>query len=75
VASAGISGPTVAVRDYPLDAWRRAIDINLNGLFYFNRAAVPRMERNGYGRIVNIASISGKAGNPNASAYSASRLP
>src|SRR5262249_55421759 len=49
VASAGISGPTTAVRDYPIDAWRRVIDINLNGLFYCNRAAVPLMEHNGYG--------------------------
>jgi NAD(P)-dependent dehydrogenase (short-subunit alcohol dehydrogenase family) len=73
VASAGISGPTTVVRDYPLDAWRKVIDINLNGLFYCNRAAVPQMERNGYGRIVNIASVAGKEGNPSASAYSASK--
>jgi len=49
------------------------IDVNLNGLFYCNRAAVPHMERNGYGRIVNVASVAGKEGNPNASAYSASK--
>lgn len=73
VASAGITGPNTTVRDYPTDAWRRVIDVNLNGLFYCNRAAVPAMERNGYGRIVNIASVAGKEGNPNASAYSASK--
>lgn len=73
VASAGISGPNAATRDYPLDAWRRVIDVNLNGLFYCNRAAVPHMERNRYGRIVNVASIAGKEGNPNAPAYSASK--
>ena len=73
VASAGITGPNAPVRDYPLEAWRRVIDINLNGLFYCNRAAVPHLERNGYGRIVNIASIAGKEGNPNAAAYSASK--
>ncbi|KAF1857719.1 hypothetical protein Lal_00014238 [Lupinus albus] len=58
---------------YPAQAWRRVIDVNLNGLFYCNQAAVPAMERNGYGRIVNVASIAGKEGNPNASAYSASK--
>ena len=73
VCSAGITGPNATVRDYPLDAWRRVIDVNLNGLFYCNQAAVPAMERGGYGRIVNIASVAGKEGNPNASAYSASK--
>ena len=73
VCSAGITGPNATVRDYPVDAWQRVIDVNLNGLFYYNRAAVPAMERNGYGRVVNIASIAGKEGNPNASAYSASK--
>ncbi len=73
VCSAGITGPNTTVRDYPVDAWQRVIDVNLNGLFYCNRAAVSPMERNGYGRIVNIASIAGKEGNPNASAYSASK--
>jgi 2-dehydro-3-deoxy-L-rhamnonate dehydrogenase (NAD+) len=73
VASAGISGPNIPVREYPVDTWRRVIDVNLSGLFYCNRAAVPHLERNGYGRIVNIASIAGKEGNPNASPYSASK--
>ena len=73
VASAGITGPNTSVRDYPVAAWRQVIDVNLNGLFYCNQAALPHMERNGYGRIVNIASIAGKEGNPNASAYSTSK--
>ena len=73
VASAGITGPNTSVRDYPVDAWRRVIDVNLNGVFFCNRTAVPHMEQNDYGRIVNIASVAGKEGNPNASAYSASK--
>jgi NAD(P)-dependent dehydrogenase (short-subunit alcohol dehydrogenase family) len=73
VCSAGITGATATVWDYPLDSWQRVIDINLNGLFYCNRAVVPYMLENGYGRIVNLASVAGKEGNPNASAYSASK--
>ncbi|MBV9656445.1 MAG: SDR family oxidoreductase [Acetobacteraceae bacterium] len=73
VASAGITGPNATIRDYPVDAWRRVLDVNLNGLFFCNKFAVPHMERNGYGRIVNIASVAGKEGNPNAGAYSASK--
>lgn len=73
VCSAGITGATASVWDYPLDSWRSVIDINLNGLFYCNRAVVPFMLENGYGRIVNLASVAGKEGNPNASAYSASK--
>jgi NAD(P)-dependent dehydrogenase (short-subunit alcohol dehydrogenase family) len=73
VASAGITGPNAAVAEYPIDAWRRVIDVNLNGVFYCNRVVVPFMLNAGYGRIVNIASIAGKEGNPNASAYSASK--
>ncbi|MEA1651189.1 SDR family NAD(P)-dependent oxidoreductase [Nitrospirillum sp. BR 11164] len=73
VASAGITGATVPVHEFPLDSWRRTIDINLNGLFYCCRAIVPLMLANGYGRIVNVASVAGKEGNPNASAYSASK--
>ena len=73
VCSAGITGPNTPVRDYPVDAWRRVIDVNLTGLFLCNRAAVPAMVRGGYGRIVNIASVAGKEGNPTASAYSASK--
>ena len=73
VASAGITGPNVTVRDYPVDAWRQVINVNVNGLFYCNQAAVPHLERNGYGRIVNIASVAGKEGNPNAAAYSTSK--
>lgn len=73
VASAGITGPNVPVRAYPVEAWQRVIDVNVNGLFYCNQAAIPHLERNGYGRIVNIASVAGKEGNPNAAAYSASK--
>ena len=73
VTSAGITGPNHTTWDYPVAAWDRVIDVNLKGVFYCNRAIVPAMQRNGYGRIVNIASIAGKEGNPNASAYSASK--
>ena len=73
IACAGITGPNATVWDYPVADWDRVIDVNLNGVFYCNRAVVPHMLRNGYGRIVNIASIAGKEGNPNAAAYSASK--
>lgn len=73
VNSAGIAGPNHTLDEYPLDEWRRVIDINLNGTFYVNRAVVPSMKAQNYGRIVNVASIAGKEGNPNASAYSASK--
>jgi len=73
VNSAGIAGPNHPLDAYPLAAWRRVIDINLNGTFHVNRAVVPGMKQRNYGRIVNIASIAGKEGNPNASAYSASK--
>ena len=73
VCSAGITGPNVTTWDYDPAAWRQVIDLNLNGVFYCNRAVVPAMLAADYGRIVNIASIAGKDGNPNASAYSASK--
>ena len=73
VHSAGIAGPNAPLDLYPPDEWRRVIDINLTGTFYVNRAVVPAMKAQGYGRIVNIASVAGKEGNPNASAYSASK--
>ena len=73
IASAGITGATVPVHEFPLDSWRRVVDINLNGVFYCCRAAIPHMLKSGYGRIVNVASVAGKEGNPNASAYSASK--
>ena len=73
IASAGITGATVPVQDFPLDSWKRVVDINLNGVFYCSRAIVPYMLANDYGRIVNVASVAGKEGNPNASAYSASK--
>ena len=73
VCSAGITGPNVTTWEYPPDAWRQVMDVNVNGLFYCNRAVVPVMLNNDYGRIVNIASVAGKEGNPNASAYSTSK--
>ncbi len=73
IASAGITGATVPVQEFPIDSWKRVVDINLNGVFYCARAVVPFMLANGYGRIVNVASVAGKEGNPNASAYSASK--
>ena len=73
VCSAGITGPNTTVAEYPLDAWKQVLDINLTGVFLCNKAVVPHMQKRDYGRIVNIASIAGKEGNPNASAYSASK--
>jgi 3-oxoacyl-[acyl-carrier protein] reductase len=73
VCSAGITGPNATTWEYPVDAWRRVFDVNVHGLFYCNRAVVPIMRDGGYGRIVNIASVAGKEGNPNAPAYSASK--
>jgi 2-dehydro-3-deoxy-L-rhamnonate dehydrogenase (NAD+) len=73
IASAGITGATVPVQEFPVDGWKRVVEINLNGVFYCCRALIPFMLENSYGRIVNIASVAGKEGNPNASAYSASK--
>jgi 3-oxoacyl-[acyl-carrier protein] reductase len=73
VCSAGITGATAPVHEFPIDSWLRVFDINVNGLFYCNREVVPLLLANGYGRIVNVASVAGKEGNPNASAYSASK--
>ncbi|WP_431274062.1 SDR family NAD(P)-dependent oxidoreductase [Variovorax ureilyticus] len=73
VNSAGITGPNTRLWDYPVDAWRQVMDVNLNGPFICCREVVGQMRSQGYGRIVNIASVAGKDGNPNASAYSASK--
>jgi 2-dehydro-3-deoxy-L-rhamnonate dehydrogenase (NAD+) len=73
VNNAGISGPNVATWEYPLEAWRGVMSVNLDGPFHCCRAIVPAMIAQKYGRIVNIASIAGKEGNPNAPAYSASK--
>jgi len=73
VVSAGITGPNETLEHYPSDAWRQVMAINLDGTFFCNKAAIPHMKANGYGRIVNIASVAGKEGNPNASAYSTSK--
>jgi 3-oxoacyl-[acyl-carrier protein] reductase len=73
VCSAGITGPNLPTWEYPPEEWRRVFDVNVHGVFLCNRAVVPHMQRGGYGRIVNIASVAGKEGNPNAPAYSASK--
>jgi len=73
IANAGIAGATAPVWEYPVDAWRETLDVNLTGVFLCCRAVVPYMRAQHYGRIVNIASIAGKEGNPNASAYSAAK--
>jgi len=73
VCSAGITGPNLKTWDYPVADWKQVLDINLTGVFLCNKALAPHMQASGYGRIVNIASIAGKEGNPNASAYSASK--
>jgi NAD(P)-dependent dehydrogenase (short-subunit alcohol dehydrogenase family) len=70
---AGITGPNVKVWDYPPEQWSKVMQVNLTGLFYCCREIVPLMQARNYGRIVNIASVAGKDGNPNASAYSASK--
>lgn len=73
VTSAGIAGPNVPTWEYPLADWHRIMRINIDGTFHCCRALVPGMIEQGYGRIVTIASVAGKEGNPNASAYSASK--
>ncbi|EDQ32756.1 Dehydrogenase with different specificity [Hoeflea phototrophica DFL-43] len=73
VNSAGIAGSNAPVEEYPVDEFAKIIAVNLNGTFHVNRAVVPTMRAQAYGRIVNIASVAGKEGNPNASAYSASK--
>ncbi len=73
VANAGITGPNAPTWEYPLDEWRRVLEIDLTGIFLCCRTVVPVMRAGRYGRIVNIASIAGKEGNPNASAYSAAK--
>jgi len=73
ICSAGITGPNATLAEYPVDAWKQVFDVNVHGVFLCNRAVVPVMRKKDYGRIVNIASVAGKEGNPNASAYSASK--
>jgi len=73
INNAGISGPNTKVWSYPIDEWHKVIDLDLNAVFYCCKAIVPHMIKNNYGRIVNIASIAGKEGNPNASAYSSAK--
>ena len=73
VNSAGITGATAPVQDFPIDSWHKTLAVNVDGVFFACREIVPIMLANGYGRIVNVASVAGKEGNPNASAYSASK--
>jgi 3-oxoacyl-[acyl-carrier protein] reductase len=73
VANAGIAGPNFKTWEYPIDAWRQVINVDLTGVFLCCRAVVPLMIKQNYGRIVTVASIAGKEGNPNASAYSAAK--
>lgn len=73
VCSAGVTGPNATTWEYPVDAWKQVFAVNVHGVFYCNRSVVPHMREKGYGRIVNIASVAGKEGNPNAPAYSASK--
>jgi len=73
INNAGIAGPISTVENYPIDEWKKVIEMNLNSVFYCCKAVVPFMIKNNYGRIVNISSIAGKAGNPNASAYSSTK--
>mgnify|MGYP005700848255 FL=1 len=73
INSAGIAGPNAPLESYGVDDWHRVVDVNLNGTFHVNRVCVGAMKAQGYGRILNVASIAGKEGNPNAAAYSASK--
>ena len=73
VNNAGVAGPTAPVVEYPPDEWRRVIEVNLDGVFHCTRACVPHMLERGRGRVVNVASIAGKEGNPNMAAYSAAK--
>lgn len=73
INSAGIAGSNATVADYAVEEFRKIVDINLNGCFYVNKVVIDQMRENNYGRIVNISSVAGKDGNPNASAYSASK--
>jgi len=73
INNAGIAGMNTSVAEYPIEEWNKVINLNLNSVFYCCKAVVPFMLKNNYGRIINIASIAGKEGNPNASAYSSSK--
>lgn len=73
VNSAGIAGKNAPMVDFEPEDWRHVIEVNLNGTFYVNKAVIPAMKERNYGRIVNIASVAGKEGNPNLSAYSAAK--
>ena len=73
VNNAGITGPNETTWNYPIDEWKKVIDVDLNGVFYCSKNITPHMIENNYGKIINIASIAGKEGNPNAVAYSSAK--
>ena len=73
INNAGMTGMNAKVWDYPVDEWKKVLDLDLNSIFYCCKAVVPIMIKNNYGRIINISSIAGKEGNPNASAYSTAK--
>lgn len=73
VNSAGVAGPVAALEDYDTDTWNKVMAVNLTGTFHTNKAVIPGMKERNYGRIVNIASVAGKEGNPKASHYAASK--
>jgi 2-dehydro-3-deoxy-L-rhamnonate dehydrogenase (NAD+) len=73
INNAGINGPIAPTWEYPVDQWQRVLDIDLTGVFNCCRTAIPHLITNGYGRIVNVASVAGKEGNPNGSAYAAAK--
>jgi 3-oxoacyl-[acyl-carrier protein] reductase len=73
VNNAGIAGPTVPSWEYPVSDWQHVVDVDLNAVYYCCRAVIPMMREQNYGRVVNVASIAGKEGNPNAAAYSAAK--
>ena len=73
INNAGVTGLTAKLWDYPIDEWHKVLNVNLNGTFYCCKAIVPHMIKNNYGRIVNVASVAGKDGNANASAYSSAK--
>ena len=73
INNAGITGKNTTVAEYPVDEWKKVLELDLNAVFYCCKAIVPHMIKNNYGRIINISSIAGKEGNPNASAYSTAK--
>ena len=73
INNAGVAGPTMPLWKYPINAWKDVMDVDLNSVFYCCRAFIPMMREQNYGRVVNVSSVAGKEGNPNAAAYSAAK--